>query len=154
MTLKPNYITIPLITIAVASVGGYLTSLGLDWYYGLDLPALAPGGGFIGMVWTVIYFLATLAALLFWNAPRKGRFDAIVVLFLANAIFNALWSLVFFVSHDFYAAMVEMTILNLINFVLIRLLWNYERRSAVLLIPYFIWVAFATYLTYSISTLN
>lgn len=154
MRIKPNYIILPLATVAVATIGGYLTASGLDWYYGLELPALAPGGGFIGTVWTVIYILTTLSALIFWNAPRRQHFDAIVVLFAANAIFNALWSLVFFVSHDFIAAMVEMTILNLINLALIRLLWNYERKSAWLLVPYLIWVAFATYLTYAISALN
>ncbi|MDD3190752.1 MAG: tryptophan-rich sensory protein [Candidatus Pacebacteria bacterium] len=152
--MKKNYFSIPLITIIVAVTGSYFTAQGMGWYDGLILPEIAPGGGFIGAVWTVIFFFSTLSALLFYNAPRKKLFSIIVILFIANAIFNVLWSFLFFTLHLFWQAIVEMIILNVLNLLLIKFLWNYKRLSALLLVPYFVWVCFATYLAYLIAVGN
>jgi tryptophan-rich sensory protein len=154
MRTKTNYITIPLITLAVALSGSYFVSQGLDWYGGLRLPDGAPDGRLIAVAWTIVYFFATLAALIFWNARGRKTFSLILVLFATNAILNALWSFIFFVQHNPVAALAEMTVLNLINLMLIGLLWGYERRSSVLLLPYLLWVAYASYLTYQIILLN
>jgi len=152
--MKKNYFSIPLITIIVAVVGSHFTVQGMSWYDSLSLPEIAPGGGFIGAVWIVIFFLSTLSAILFYNAPRKRFFSIILILFIANAIFNVLWSFLFFTLHLFWQSIVEMIILNIFNLLLIKLLWNYKKSSAVLLIPYFFWVCFATYLAYLIAIGN
>lgn len=154
MSLQKHDIAIPLLTVLVAAAGSYLTFQGLDWYGQLRLPSFAPDGRNIGFIWTIIYALATLSALWFYKAPRQRFFHVIVILFLTNALFNVFWSFLFFVLHDFAAALVEMLILNLLNLKLIYFLWDYERKSALLLVPYFLWVAVATYLTYLIAALN
>lgn len=154
MRIKTNYITIPLITLMVALSGSYFVSRGLGWYETLRLPEGAPDGRLIGIVWTIVYFFATFAALIFWNARGKKTFSLIVVLFATNAILNALWTLIFFVQHNPAAALAEMTVLNLINLLLIVLLLGYDKRSSVLLLPYLFWVTYASYLTYQIILLN
>lgn len=154
MRIKTNYISISLITFFVAAVGSRLTSAGMDWYDGLRLPAAAPDGGIIGLMWTVIFILSTVSAILFWNASRKRHFMIIAGLFLLNAFLNVFWSFLFFTLHLFWWAVAEMLLLNLVNLALIILLWKYDRRSAVLLVPYFIWVSFATWLAYSIGLMN
>jgi tryptophan-rich sensory protein len=154
MRTKTNYITIPLITLAVAVLGSYFVSRGLDWYEGIRLPVGAPDGRLIGIAWAIVYFFATFAALIFWNARGKRTFSLIVVLFATNAILNALWSFIFFVQRNPVAAFAEMTVLNLINLLLVILLWGYDKRSSVLLLPYLFWVAYASYLTYQIIILN
>lgn len=154
MRIKTNYITIPLITLMVALSGSYLVSRGLGWYENLRLPEGAPDGRLIGIAWTIVYFFATFAALIFWNARGKKTFSLIVVLFATNAILNALWTLIFFVQHNPAAALAEMTVLNLINLLLIVLLLGYDKRSSVLLLPYLFWVTYASYLTYQIILLN
>lgn len=154
MRIKTNHIAISLITFFVAVVGSRLTFAGLGWYDNLKLPAIAPDGSVIGLVWTVIYTLSTIAAILFWNTPRGKNFTIIALLFLFNAFLNMLWSLLFFTLHSFLWAIVEMVLLNLVNLVLIALLWKYNRKSAILLVPYFLWVSFATYLAYLIGSLN
>ncbi len=154
MRIKTNYITIPLITIAIALLGRYFVSRGLDWYGSLQLPAGTPDARIVGAAWTIVYFFAALSALIFWNARGKKTFVFILVLFTANAILNVLWNVIFFIEHSFMAALAEMTVLNLINFILIILLWGYDKRSSALLLPYFFWVAYASYLTYQIILLN
>lgn len=154
MRIKKNYIAIFAITILAAATGSYFTSQGMDWYDGLNLPELAPDGRLIGTVWTIIYTLSALSVILFWNSPRKENFLAITILFVVNAALNVLWSFLFFTLHLIWWAFLEMILLNLVNLALILLLWRYNKKSALLLIPYFIWVSFASYLTYLIGLLN
>lgn len=154
MKIKSNYIAISAITVFVAGFGSWLTSGGMDWYDTLTLPMIAPDGAFIGTVWTVIYILSTISAILFWNSGRKKNFELIAGLFLFNAFLNIFWSFLFFTAHFLLLPVIEMILLNFINLALIYLLWNYQKKSAYLLIPYFVWVSFATYLAYSIYSLN
>ncbi len=153
--MKINYIVISLITIAVAYFGGIITTSGLTWYYGLNLPSIAPAGSFIGSAWTIIYILTTISALIVWNKLKKDKdFKLIVGLFILNAFLNWFWTYLFFGLNFIYTALLEMIVLNIVNLYLILILRKKNLTASVLLIPYFLWVCFATYLTYLILTLN
>ena len=152
--MKLNYIAIPLVTVAVSLGGSWLTSGGMNWYHTLDLPAIAPPGSVIGLVWTIIFILATVSALIFWNRSKPGARSAIAALFIVNALLNICWSLIFFRLHLIGFSIIEMVALNLTTLALIILMWKPALVSALLLVPYFGWVSFATYLAYSIWTLN
>ncbi|MDD5341135.1 MAG: tryptophan-rich sensory protein [Patescibacteria group bacterium] len=153
--MKPNYIIIPLITLAIALTGSLLTSAGMDWYNTLTLPASAPAGIVIGTVWTIIFILSTISALIIWNNFKEDKlFRWIIGIFIANAILNVLWSYVFFYSHQIGASIVEMIILELSVLSLCVLIWPKSKWASILLWPYVAWVIFATYLTVNIWQLN
>jgi translocator protein len=153
--MKINYLTIPLITIAVAYFGGVITTNGLEWYYGLNLPSIAPEGWFIGLMWSIIYILATMSALMVWNKLRKDKdFKLIIGLFIVNAFLNWFWSYLFFGIHFIITAFLEMIVLNIVNLVLICILRKKNLTASILLIPYFLWVCFATYLAYLVMINN
>lgn len=151
-----SYIVIPIIVILTAVVGGQFTNEGLSsWYLTIDKPEWTPSGAIIGTVWTVLYTLIAISAILFWNnAPRGGLFWAIVALFLVNAVLNAGWNYVFFARHAIGGALVEIAVLEATILALIGMLWPLARLSSLLLVPYAAWVAFASYLTYAIWALN
>ena len=153
--MKINYFIIPLITLIVAFSGSFLTSGGMAWYKTIKLPKIAPPGYFIGIVWTIIFILTTISALLFWNkAPRDSRFNTIAIIFLINAFLNVFWSYLFFNQHQILASIIEMIILDITVIVLIFFLWPISKLASYLLMPYAAWVAFATYLAYRILLLN
>lgn len=153
--IKPNYIIIPLITILVSVIGSFATSRGMDWYRTINLPEITPPGQFIGTVWTILFILATISALIVWNtAERTGNFKLIIALFIANAILNVLWSYMFFGAHWIGPAVIEAGLLGLSVIMLIIFIWPVSKLAAGLLMPYAGWVAFATYLTYTIWQLN
>src|SRR5271157_3364882 len=103
--MKLNYVIIPLVTIAVAVIGGLITGGGMEWYRSIKLPSWTPPGSVIGAVWTVLFILATISALIVWNgAPHGVRFWWIVAIFLLNAILNFGWSWLFFGAHLMGAA--------------------------------------------------
>ena len=150
-----GYIVIILTVLAVSVVGGSFTGGGMEWYRTLTLPSFTPPGSVIGMVWTVIYVLSAVAAALLWRNRRTlPRFGAILGLLWANAVLNTLWSFVFFTAHLMGWAIVEMVVLNLTTLAIVVLSWRRQRIAAVLLLPYFAWVCFATYLAWAIWRLN
>lgn len=156
MKIKPNYIIIPSVVIAVAVLGSMATSANLaSWYSGLSLPSFAPPGRIIGIVWTTLYILITASALLFWNkSKRDNKFNIITGIFIANAFLNAFWSYVFFSLHEIGWAILVSGAMALTIYALIYFIYPRQRVSALLLIPYGLWVTFATYLNYLIWTLN
>jgi len=98
--MKPNYIIIPVITILTAAIGSWLTSGGMNWYKTVNFPSWTPPGSVIGLVWTVIFILSAISALMVWNqAAHDNRLWWIAAIFIANAVLNILWSYLFFNRH-------------------------------------------------------
>ena len=155
--LKPNFVVIPLITVLVAALGGFLTSNGImnGWYGSLVMPDFAPPREWFGPAWTSIYILTTLAVLMVWNTFRHTRrWEWIIGLFVANAILNVLWTFLFFSQQMIFASLVEIFVLNATTVALMVLIWPISRWVALLLLPYVGWVSFATYLLWNIWRLN
>jgi len=158
--MRPNYIIFPLIALLVGALGSRWTSGGMEWYKRLNLPAIAPPGWFIGIVWTIIYVLSTASAIILWNltsdkwAQWQGRYWLIWILFAANAFLNACWSWLFFARHLIGLAVAEMIVLEATVIALIFLSRKFSKIASNLLIPYAVWVVFATYLAYRIYILN
>lgn len=153
--MKLHYIIIPLVTLLTAVLGGNITAKGMEWYKTINLPSWTPSGSFIGMVWTTIFILATISAIIFWNkSPKNNRFLITILVFLLNAVLNFGWSYLFFGFHKLNLAILESAFLGISVFALIFLIWPVSRLASVLLLPYGLWVSFATYLTYTVSSLN
>jgi len=149
--------------IAVSFIGGYFTNLGMGWYGSIRLPDWIPSGGIIGIIWTVIFILSAISVLIVWNFTQHDNlFRRIMFLFAINGLINISWSFVFFYLHKMgwailVAALLEVSVLAIIY--LIRVLGVVQKSELVkgtymLLLPYAGWVIFATYLTYTVWSLN
>lgn len=155
--MKLNYIIIPLITILVSLLGSQFTSAGIGsgWYDSIAKPGWTPPGALIGAVWTVIFILSTISALIIFNRLNHDRrWLWIIIIFLINAALNIFWSYLFFKIHLMGWAALEAGLLGLSVVAIIILSWPLSRLAAGLLIPYAAWVSFATYLTYTVWRLN
>jgi len=158
-SMKPGSIVIPIVVVLVAVAGSVVTSMGMGWYETLAIPNLAPAGGVIGAVWTGIYILGAISALLVWNAPaesrrRRRRIQLVMWTFIVNAVLNVLWSVVFFGLHLTDLAVWWAVLLGVSVVVLIVTTWRISKLASLLLIPYALWVGFATHLAYLIQILN
>lgn len=141
----------------VSAIGSLITNKGMDWYDAINLPSFTPPGSFIGMVWTIIFILATFSILFFLRKNKENkeiRFQPILLFFIVNGVLNIFWSILFFGWGIIFWSIVEMIVLNITTLILIILLWKNNKFSSVLLWPYLLWVSFATYLTYNIWLLN
>ena len=153
--MKANYLIIPIITFVTAAIGSFITNQGMDWYKTINLPTWTPPGSVIGTVWTVIFILSTISALIFWNQYYgKKYYWLIILLFIINAFLNIVWSYLFFGLNLIVPAIFEAGLLGLSVLGIIILILPYSNLAAGLLLPYFAWVCFATYLTYNVWVLN
>lgn len=142
------------IAILVSAGGALLTSLG-PWYYALKRPHWQPPDWLFGPVWTTIFILATLAAVLSWQRARSSaQRRRIVLLFALNIAFNLLWSLLFFRLQRPDLALYEVPLLWLSIAALMIGLWPLSRVAASVLLPYLVWVSFAATLNLAIVRLN
>lgn len=153
--MKMRFIFIPLAVLAVALLGSWLTGGGMDWYKTINLPSFTPAGSVIGTVWTIIFILTAISAIIFWGkAPRDRRFWWVLGFFILNGLLNIFWSFLFFNRHWLGAAVWEAGVLDLSVIILIILIWPISRLASMLLAPYAAWTTFATYLTFTVWTLN
>lgn len=150
-----QYILIPLAIALTAFIGGKITSVGMDWYKSINIPSWTPPGSVIGIVWTIIFILTAISAIIFWNkVPLGNVFYWILGFFIANLLLNILWSALFFGLHYIGLAVIEALVLDLSVIVIMVLLYPFSKLASMLLLPYAVWTAFASYLTYSVWFLN
>ena len=125
------------------------------WYAALEKPVFTPPNWLFFPAWVTLYFLMAVAAFLVW---RRGLDSAGVrtalIVFLVQLVLNALWSVVFFGLESPVWGVVVILILWVAILATIMLFSRISRAAALLLIPYILWVSFATALNISIWLLN
>lgn len=137
-------------------VGSFFTiSAIVGWYQFLNKPAFSPPNWLFGPVWITLYTLMGISFYLVWSGGlgRKGARFAFWF-FIAHLFVNAGWSIIFFGFHNIFMAFLVILLLLLMIVVLIKLFRPLNRLASNLLIPYFVWVSFATILNYSLMVLN
>ncbi|MFA6551281.1 MAG: TspO/MBR family protein [Patescibacteria group bacterium] len=125
------------------------------WYAGLNKPEFSPPNFIFAPVWTTLFILMAVALYLIWQkgwqnkAARTG-----MIIFVIHLFFNTLWSILFFALHNPFLALLDIIILWLLIIVLMIKFYALDKRAGYLLIPYFLWVSFASVLNYFIFILN
>lgn len=125
------------------------------WYAALEKPALNPPSSVFGPVWTILYLLMGIAAFLIWN-KGLGRPDVrrALKVFGFQLVLNALWSIVFFGLQSPGWAFVNIILMWLAIVWTMIHFYKISKPAMWLLVPYILWVSFASYLNYSIWILN
>ncbi|MFA6428106.1 MAG: tryptophan-rich sensory protein [Candidatus Buchananbacteria bacterium] len=125
------------------------------WYTGLNRPVLAPPNWLFGPVWTILFILMGLAVYLIWQKDHQSQTAKIALsVFALQLVLNTLWSIIFFGLHNPAVALVEIAFLWLAILVTIIYFAKISKSAAWLLVPYILWVSFASYLNYSFVVLN
>lgn len=148
-----------ILSILLAHSAGLLGSLTTvtgagSWYRGLVQPFFAPPSWVFGPVWFLLYTLMGIAAWLIWLHRKNERARLGLIVYLLQLALNAAWSLLFFGLQRPDLALAEILVLLGVIIWNIVLFSRIDRRAAWLLIPYVLWVSFATLLTASIVFLN
>jgi len=125
-----------------------------EWYGSLAKPAWTPPGVVFAPVWTVLYVLMGLAAWLVWRRRGFAGAGLVLTVFLVQLILNALWSYLFFGLHRIDLAFFDIVALWVMIFVVVALFWLEDWRAGALMIPYLLWVGFASCLNFALWQLN
>lgn len=142
---------------AVGVAAGFLFTMSeveSTWFVNLVKPEFYPPNWLFGPVWTILYAMMGGALYLIWQKKNMIYYSFANVFFYMQLVINFLWSFLFFRMHDLFLsvlAIVGLWILILLTMVFSSSL---NRRTVYLLLPYLLWVSFATFLNYSIWQLN
>ncbi len=123
------------------------------WYGGLVRPSFSPPNWVFGPVWTTLFAMMGIA--LFLVLRHHGAAKRRAVWFFGIQLFlNVLWSVMFFGFHSTTGASIEIVFLWAAIVGTIAEFYPVDKAAAYLLVPYLLWVSFASALTFSIWSLN
>lgn len=119
------------------------------WYATLVRPSFAPPNWLFGPVWTILYTLIGISLYLIWT-NKKGSLK----LFLLHLFLNAIWSPIFFGAKNLGLALLVILVMDITLVVIIRNFYKVNKVAGLILIPYLMWISFATVLNFSFWRLN
>lgn len=155
---RSNWAVIPWIFLCQCAglIGSVFTRSGIrTWYVALEKPVLNPPSWVFGPVWTILYALMGVAAFLVWRYGwEKKEVKQGMAIFGVQLILNAVWSILFFGAQNPLAALVNIILLLCAIVLTMAFFFRVSKPATYLLIPYLLWVSFATYLNWSIYRLN
>jgi benzodiazapine receptor len=120
----------------------------------LNKPSWAPASSVFGPMWAVLYGLMAVAAWRIWRAPLSHSRTVALRWYWAQLALNVAWSPIFFGAHLVAWAAFECLVLLAAIVLTIGRFRSIDRVAALLMLPYFLWVAFAFALNVAICRLN
>lgn len=137
-------------------IGSIFTNQSVNtWYTTLQKPLLTPPGGIIGVVWVCLFVLMGISLYIVWDKfPKNKKTKSALVIFGIQLALNILWSVFFFGMKSPFLALIDIALLWLLILATIFKFYRISKTSAYLLVPYILWVSFASYLNFSIWRLN
>ena len=149
-----------LISVVICELAGIIGSVFTTpsipgWYEGLAKPPFNPPNWIFGPVWTILYAMMGVAAYLVYEmGMRNKEVKRAMAVFAGQLLLNTLWSIVFFGAHMILAGAGVIVLLWVGILASILLFRPISKLAACLLIPYILWVSFATVLNSSLYILN
>ncbi len=141
------------IVFTIAALGGLATGSSVStWYLTLNKPPFNPPGWIFGPVWTVLYIMIGVSG---WMVYKKTGWNSMPLnVYFVQLVLNGIWSPVFFGLRQ---PMWAFFIIALLWISIVLTLFQFKKvevKAMVLLLPYFLWVSFASILNYEIWRLN
>lgn len=142
-----------ILMVAVAAIGGAVTASEIPtWYATLPKPSFTPPNAVFPVAWTILYFLMGVCLWRLWDrAPDGPDRRWAITLFLVQLALNFAWSPVFFALHAVWAALAIIVALILVLGATMRFAFRADALAGWLLVPYLLWVCFASLLNASIA---
>lgn len=126
-----------------------------NWYTVLQKPSFMPPSWLFAPVWFLLYILMGISAFLIWRRGFSNfQVKESLVIFIIQLMLNVIWSYAFFGLRSPLFGLIAIVplwtaiLITIINF------YRISKTASMLLIPYILWVSFATVINFSIYLLN
>lgn len=157
MFQKPiyNFLYSLILVLITAFICSYFTRIGMqNFYHNLQLSALNPPNYVFPIVWTIIYAFLVISFDMILNHTDRNQIRPAAQIFILNLFLQALWTFIFFYNGYFLVGFAILVVLDFLTMAMIKIFYDIRQNAGLLLIPYLIWLLFATYLNWSIMDLN
>ncbi len=130
-------------------IGSFFTSSQTqsDWYQDTR-PPLTPPNYVFPIVWNILFLLIAVSLFISWTSSKKNQKKKIAIVFGLNLFFNTIWSILYFGLQNPTLAFIDIIALLITIILMIITTWKIKKTASYLLIPYLLWVSFASVLNY------
>ncbi len=150
-----SYLFWIVLTEAVGALAGFLTREATKRYNtAIIKPTLSPPPIVFPIVWAILYALMGVSAARIFDAEPSADRTRARRLFWLQLLFNFFWSIIFFNLQAFGFAFAWLAALWVLIVLMILAFYRVDPLSALLQIPYLLWVTFAGYLNLGVWMLN
>jgi len=148
-----SFIIFAITTYLASFIGGVATYTSKEpWYSSLTKASFNPPDWVFAPVWTTLYLIMTIAI---WSAWQKNNNNInLVYIYLIHLFFNTTWSIVFFVYHNIFLALINLIILISLIILLMVKFKAVSKLSFYIMIPYLLWCCYALILNTTLFILN
>lgn len=153
--MKINWKKLIIITVVTFVVGSFFsifTMNNMDTYKELAKPIAVPAVVF-PIVWSILYLLMGISCYIISESDDKKKGSALI-LYGVQLIVNSLWSLIFFGFGAYLFSFIWILLLIVLVIAMMVSFYKISKKSALLQIPYLLWLIFAAYLNIMIYVLN
>lgn len=139
---------------AAGAIGLLISAAPGEWYRSLNKPPGTPPGFVFGIVWPILYTLIGIALFLFLRKSSDAYLWYGLSVFMVQWILNTLWTPLFFGWNQPILALIDIVVL------IVAIAWTWKifqhesKWAGLLLLPYFLWSVYATYLNTGFIVLN
>lgn len=144
-----------IVCLIVEIVGSFWTKETIStWYPTLIKPSWTPPNWIFGPVWSILYIMIAISGWLIYKAKYSHKRSIALKLYVGQLALNFIWSFLFFVLRSPALGLIDILVLCLLIILTIINAWPVHPLASLLLIPYLIWVIYATSLNAGIWLLN
>ena len=140
----------------VGIVGAIFTADAIpNWYVYLNKPSFSPPNWIFGPVWTLLYmFMGIAFYLVFIKGYKKQNIKTASNYFLAQLALNFIWTPIFFGLRSPLFGLITIIAMWILIILTMKKFYQISKPAFYLLVPYLLWVTFATILNGAILVLN
>lgn len=153
-----TYLSLIIWIVALIAIGGVIGSLTKPeistWYSTLHRSTLTPPNYVFPIAWTILYGIIGICGWLIWREPLFRKLSVIKTLYLTQLILNWSWTPLFFGFHLTGLSLVVLGTMDILVGALICIAYQKMRAVSLLMIPYLLWILFASYLNFYIWQYN
>lgn len=125
-----------------------------SWYQTLHKSSLTPPNIVFPIVWSILYAMIAVSGWYLWQHRQQPKAKTAFAFYSAQMVLNWAWSPLFFNFHLITLSFYCIILITLLTLITILLTKKDFKFSSIMLIPYFIWLIFASYLNGVIWMLN
>jgi len=157
--MKPADILKLVASVILCQIAGFLGSLFTTpaiptWYAALKKPFFTPPNWIFSPVWISLFILMGISLFFVWRRQGHPQFNKALIFFFVQLILNVLWSLAFFGLRLPLLGFIDIILLWIAILLTIQNFLKVSKFAGVLLLPYLLWVSFATLLNLSLWVQN
>jgi len=153
--MKSVYAAIGVALVAIYSVGsGIWVNTGDNWYRELNSPSWQPPDWVFGVIWPYNFIVLGWAAIRVAQSAAAAVNITYLVIFGLSVICALIWAYQFYRPHNLAAASMALTLAAILTLPVLVITFRESNVVGFALVPYQLWVATASALSWSYSRLN